>query len=350
MSLDNKITELLSQIQHPEYKDNITSLGMVENLVCDNDTIHFSIQLKRPNDPFASSVKRAAIQLITQTLPEYTDKVSIIIKEPAPKPKKEKEEVVSDAKVAKNIIAVSSAKGGVGKSTVTASLSVTLAAAGYKVGVLDADIYGPSQHIMFGVKDYMPNAVEENGHEYIIPAENYGVEIMSIGFFIKDTDALVWRGPMATNALKQLIHQTKWGKLDYLFIDMPPGTGDIHLTLISELKITGAIIVSTPQNIALADVIRGISMFRSEKVNVPVIGLIENMAWFTPEELPQNKYYIFGKGGCRELAKEQNIPLLAEIPLVQSIREGADNGTPEVLTSEVLKKIYDELTLKLTQK
>lgn len=342
-----QITNVLSKIQHPEYKQDIISIGFIQEISIDDEKIKFTIQLKRPNDPFTSSIKRQAIDsLLNEGI--LKENITIFVKEPAPTPrKKSNEAITAENSGIKNIIAISSAKGGVGKSTVTASLAVSLARQGYKVGVLDSDIYGPSMPMMFGVEGYVPEAEVDGTKEFMIPAESMGVKIMSIGFFIKDSDALVWRGPMATNALRQLIHQTKWGELDYLLIDLPPGTGDIHLTIISELKVTGAIIISTPQSIALADVIRGINMFRSDNVNIPIIGLIENMAWFTPEELPENKYYIFGEGGCRKLAQKEDIPLLAEIPIVQSIREGGDNGKPFALDSSILIDVYDKLIDKL---
>ncbi|MEG1649453.1 MAG: Mrp/NBP35 family ATP-binding protein, partial [Rikenellaceae bacterium] len=229
----------------------------------------------------------------------------------------------------------------------TANLAVTLAKAGYKVGIIDADVYGPSQPKMFGCEDYSALGEKVEGKDFIIPVERHGVKIMSIGFFIKPTDALVWRGPMATNALKQIIHQTLWGELDYLLIDLPPGTGDVHLTILAEMKVTGAIIVSTPQKVALADVVRGIAMFKAPNINVPIIGIIENMAWFTPAELPENKYYIFGKDGVKELAARENIKLLAQIPLVQSICEASDNGEPESLTNPIIKSKYQELITNL---
>lgn len=259
---------------------------------------------------------------------------------------KHKENVMATGNDSKfgRIIAISSCKGGVGKSTTTANIAVTLAQMGYRVGLLDADIYGPSIPKMFGLEDYRPASHKTmDGKDMILPAEKYGVKINSIGFYIAPTDALVWRGAMATNALKQLINQTLWGELDYLLIDLPPGTGDVHLTILGELKLDGAIIVSTPQKIALADVVRGIEMFRSEKINVPIIGLIENMSWFTPEELPNNRYYIFGKDGCVELAKTYNLPLIGQIPIIQSIRESCDKGIPQSLTNETSRKKYEEV-------
>ena len=234
----------------------------------------------------------------------------------------------------KNIIAVSSGKGGVGKSTVSANLAIALARLGYKVGLLDTDIFGPSMPKMFQVEDERPYAVKKDGRDLICPIEKYGVKLLSIGFFVSPTTATLWRGGMATSALKQLIADADWGELDYFILDTPPGTSDIHLTLLQTLAITGAVIVSTPQQVALADARKGIDMYRNEKVNVPILGLIENMAWFTPAELPENKYYIFGKEGCKQLAEEMQVPLLAQIPLVQSICDNGDAGTPVALNSE----------------
>ena len=234
----------------------------------------------------------------------------------------------------KNIIAVSSGKGGVGKSTVAANLAIALARLGYRVGLLDTDIFGPSMPKMFHVEDAQPYAVHKDGRDLICPVEKYGVKLLSIGFFVKPDTATLWRGGMATNALKQLIGDADWGDLDYFILDTPPGTSDIHLTLLQTLAITGAIIVSTPQQVALADARKGVDMYRNEKVNVPILGLVENMAWFTPAELPGNRYYIFGREGCKQLAEELHVPLLAQIPIVQSICESGDNGTPAALTSE----------------
>lgn len=228
----------------------------------------------------------------------------------------------------KNLIAVASGKGGVGKSTVSVNLAIALAKTGAKVGLIDADIYGPSIPKMFGAEDLQPGGVLVDGKERIDPIDKFGVRFLSIGFFVSSTDAIVWRGPMASNALKQLITDGNWGTLDYLLFDLPPGTSDIHLTLVQTVPVTGAIIVSTPQDVALADVIRGVNMFKSKGVDVPVLGLVENMAWFTPEELPDNKYYIFGKDGGVKLAKELGLPILGQIPIVQGIREGGDSGNP----------------------
>ena len=228
----------------------------------------------------------------------------------------------------------SSGKGGVGKSTITANLAVTLSDLGYKVGVVDADIYGPSMHIMFDLEGSTPESITVDGKSKIKPLENYGVKLLSIGFFAQSTQAVVWRGPMASKALNQLIWDAHWGELDYLLIDLPPGTGDIHLSLVQSIPVTGAVVVSTPQSIALADAKKGVHMFQMENINVPVLGIVENMAYFTPEELPNNKYYIFGKEGAKNLAEQINVDVLGEIPLVQSVREAGDIGRPAVLQGE----------------
>ena len=244
-----------------------------------------------------------------------------------------------------NIIAVASGKGGVGKSTITANLAVTLAKMGFKVGVLDADIYGPSMPIMFDVESEKPISVEVNGKSKMKPVESYEVKILSIGFFTAPSQAVIWRGPMASKALNQMIFDADWGELDFMLIDLPPGTGDIHLSIMQSLPITGAVVVSTPQAVALADAKKGVSMFLSDSIKVPVIGIIENMAFFTPEELPNNKYYIFGAGGAKNLAEDLNVPFLGEVPLVQSIREAGDYGRPAALqTSSVIEKVFEEIT------
>ena len=289
----------------------------------------------KSTDPFIKSVVRAAeTAILTYVSPDVEIKgnIAAAFKKEAPK---RPEQLLPGVK---NIIGVSSGKGGVGKSTVTANLAVALAAKGYKVGVLDADIFGPSMPKMFGVEGYVPDAVREEGIDKILPAEVRGLRLMSIGFFVKPTDALLWRGAMAVNALRQMIHQTDWGELDFLLADLPPGTGDIHLSIIGELKIDAAVIVSTPQQIAVADVVRGVEMFRNPNVNIPVAGIVENMAWFTPAELPGNRYYLFGRGGAREYARANGIDFLGEIPIVQSVMEGADGGAPAVLNDERVER------------
>lgn len=345
MMTEIELKELLKSLIHPEEGVDVVSLNMIEDLVIKEDSIKFSLALRKPNDPFTSKIKRFATALIVDRYPQYEDKITIIVKEPAPREVKKKEAhlATENAKPFGKVIAVSSCKGGVGKSTTTVNLAVTLAGMGYRVGLLDADIYGPSVPKMFGLEDYRPDAKQVDGKDMIVPAEKHGVKINSIGFYIAPTDALVWRGGMATNALKQLIGQTLWGELDFLLIDLPPGTGDVHLTILGELKLDGAIIVSTPQKIALADVVRGIEMFRNDKIAVPIIGIIENMSWFTPEELPDNRYYLFGKDGCKELAGIYDLPLLGQIPIVQSISESGDNGTPQVMTSPILKKVFEDV-------
>jgi ATP-binding protein involved in chromosome partitioning len=250
----------------------------------------------------------------------------------------------------KNIIAVSSGKGGVGKSTIAANLAVSLAKLGYKVGLLDADIFGPSMPKMFQVEDARPYSENINGRDLIVPIENYGVKMLSIGFFVHPDQATLWRGAMACNALKQLIGDADWGELDYFVLDTPPGTSDIHLTLVQTLPITGAVIVSTPQKVALADARKGINMCQNDKVNVPILGLVENMAWFTPAELPQNKYYLFGKEGVKDLAEEMNVPLLGQIPIVQSVCENGDNGTPEALHDDsLMSQAFMDLARKVVE-
>ena len=244
-----------------------------------------------------------------------------------------------------NIIAVASGKGGVGKSTITANLAVSLQKMGFKVGILDADIYGPSIPIMFDVQDEKPLSVKVDGKQKMKPVESYGVKVLSIGFFTKPDQAVVWRGPMASKALNQMIFDAAWGELDFLLVDLPPGTGDIHLSIVQAMPLTGAVVVSTPQNVALADAKKGVAMFQQESINVPVLGIVENMAWFTPEELPENKYYIFGKEGARNLAEDLNVRLLAQVPLVQSIREAGDVGRPAALQDDtILSEAFETMT------
>ena len=247
------------------------------------------------------------------------------------------------------MLAVASGKGGVGKSTVTANLALTLRNMGYRVGILDADIYGPSQPKMFGVEGYLPDAERIDGEDCILPADAMGIKLMSIGFFIKPSDALIWRDAMATNALRQMIHQTKWGGPDFLLVDLPPGTGGVHLAVISELKVTGAVIVSTPQQVAVADVRRGVEMFRADKIEIPVVGIIENMAWFTPKELPENRYYIFGRGGARTFAEQNDVPFLGDIPIVQSVMDGSEEGRPAAGTDPAVESLYRSIAEKVVE-
>lgn len=318
------ITDVLKQVIYPGTKKSIIESEMLaDDVRIDGQKVSFTLIFPRETDPFLKSTLKAVEAQLHYSLGKDI-KVSINTEfRSAPRP-----EVGKLLPEVKNIIAVSSGKGGVGKSTVAANLAIALARLGYKVGLLDTDIFGPSMPKMFGVETERPYAVEKNGRQLIEPLEKYGVKLLSIGFFVNPDTATLWRGSMASNALKQLIADADWGELDYFILDTPPGTSDIHLTLLQTLAITGAVIVSTPQAVALADARKGVDMYRNEKVNVPILGLVENMAWFTPAELPENKYYIFGQNGCKNLAKELDCPLLAQIPIVQSIRESGDNGQP----------------------
>ena len=320
------IIDALKNVRYPGTGQDIVSAGMVEDDIrIDGMKVSFSLITERQNDPFIKSlVKMAEQAILTYAGPEIQIKGNISVKsKQAPRPG-----LPDLLPGVKNIVAVASGKGGVGKSTVCTNLAIALAQKGYKVGLLDADIFGPSVPRMLGVEDVPVYTEKIEGRDLIVPVENYGVKMLSIGFFVRKEDAVVWRGAMASNALKQLISDADWGELDYFLIDFPPGTSDIHLTLVQTVPITGAVIVSTPQEVALADARKGISMFTGEKVNVPILGLVENMAWFTPAELPENKYYLFGKDGCKQLAEQNGYALLGQIPIVQSIREGGDDGQP----------------------
>ena len=344
------VTGLLKSIVHPETGENIVDGGFVENVTATDEKITVSLLFKKARDPFALKIKGQVQALLEGRFPALKEAsaITIFIKEGAPaKPKVEKRTTTGSIR---NIVAIASGKGGVGKSTVTANLAVTLRDMGYKVGLLDADIYGPSQPKMFGCEGYLPDAVQEDGFDYIVPAEVAGIKLISIGFFIKPTDALIWRGTMACNALRQLIHQTQWGELDYLLIDLPPGTGDIHLSIISELKVSGAVIVSTPQQVAVADVVRGVEMFRNDNVNIPVLGIVENMAWFTPAELPNNRYYIFGQGGAEHYAAECGVDFLGHIPIIQSVMEGGDSGKPAASSDSAVGEYYQHIAQKVVEK
>lgn len=323
------IIDALKNVRYPGTGQDIVSAGMVaDDIRIDGMKVSFSLITEKQNDPFIRSlVKMAEQAILTYADPNIEIKGNISVKsKQAPRP-----ELPDLLPGVKNIIAVASGKGGVGKSTVCTNLAIALAQKGYKVGLLDADIFGPSVPKMLDVEDAGIFTEKKDGRDLIKPVENYGIKMLSIGFFVKKEDAVVWRGAMASNALKQLISDADWGELDYFLIDFPPGTSDIHLTLVQTLPITGAVIVSTPQEVALADARKGISMFTSDKVNVPILGLVENMAWFTPAELPENKYYIFGKDGCKRLAEQSGYALLGQIPIVQTIREGGDDGQPVTL-------------------
>lgn len=321
-----EIRDILSEVKYPGTSKNIVALDMVQNIRLEGDKVFFRLVFQKSNDPFINAVQKKSEALLKEKTPYRSVEIETVFMQDLERP-------LSLEKV-KNIIAVSSGKGGVGKSTVAANLAVALAAMGHKVGLVDADIFGPSMPKMFGCEDVQPYMTEVGGHQYIVPVEQYGVKLLSIGFFVDPASATVWRGPMASNALKQMVEQGYWDELDYMLIDLPPGTSDIHLTLVQTVALSGAIVVSTPQQVALADAVKGINMFESPGIQVPVIGLVENMAWFTPAELPQNKYYIFGKEGAKKLAEEKGLRLLGQIPVVQSICDGGDSGKPVALNPD----------------
>ncbi|MCI5818175.1 MAG: Mrp/NBP35 family ATP-binding protein [Prevotella sp.] len=326
------IMDALATVTYPGTKKNLVESGMVADTPSINGMkVKVVLLFPRETDPFLKSTVKAAEAAIHYHVSKEVEVEIAIETKSKPRP-----EVGKMLPQVKNIIAVSSGKGGVGKSTVAANLAIALARLGYKVGLLDTDIFGPSVPKMFDVEEEKPYAVEVEGRQLIQPIEKYGVKLLSIGFFVNPDTATLWRGGMASNALKQLIGDANWGELDYFILDTPPGTSDIHLTLLQTLAITGAVIVSTPQKVALADARKGIDMYQNDKVKVPILGLVENMAWFTPAELPQNKYFIFGKEGCKNLASEMNLPLLAQIPVVESICESGDAGTPAALNTETM--------------
>ncbi len=326
------IIDALKNVRYPGTGQDIVSAGMVEDDIrIDGMKVSFSLITEKQNDPFIRSlVKMTEQAVLTYVSPDVEIKGNISVKSrQAPRPALS--ELLPGVK---NIVAVASGKGGVGKSTVCTNLAVALAQKGYKVGLLDADIFGPSIPKMLNVEDARPVLKSKEGRDLIVPIENHGIKMLSIGFFVNKEDAVVWRGAMASNALKQLIADADWGDLDYFLIDFPPGTSDIHLTLVQTIPITGTVIVSTPQEVALADARKGISMFTGDRVNVPILGLVENMSWFTPAELPENRYYLFGKEGCKRLAEQNGYALLGQIPIVQSIREGGDEGLPVALKTD----------------
>ena len=324
------VISALQRITLPNEDQNIVESGAIKNIQLFGSDVELDVEIKNPTLQYKKKVEVDCLKAIHDHAYEKSKvKVNLIVN--APVNQKENKIKGNPIPGVKNIIAVSSGKGGVGKSTIAANLAVGLSDLGYKVGVIDADIYGPSMPIMFGLEGETPTTVNVDGKSKIKPLENYGVKLLSIGFFAQSQQAVVWRGPMASKALNQLLWDTHWGELDYLVVDLPPGTGDIHLSLVQSIPLTGAVVVSTPQHIALADAQKGVNMFRMDSIDVPVLGMIENMSYFTPEELPDNKYYIFGKEGAKGLAEQMDIDLLAEIPIVQSIREAADAGRPAIL-------------------
>ena len=328
-----QIQEALKSVKVKGDEKSLIENNLVTNIVVFGDEVNIDITI---HNPTLHAKKQVEVDILKAIHEHVYAKAKIKVRVNVEAPKQENSNLIRGEKIkgVENIIAIASGKGGVGKSTVTANLAVALQRKGYKVGVVDADIYGPSQHIMFDVEKSRPQASQVNGRPVMIPVESYGVKLVSIGFFAPGSQAVVWRGPMATKALNQIVKDSHWGELDYLLIDLPPGTGDVHLSLVQAVPVTGAVIVSTPQNIALADAKKGVGMFQLDTIQVPVLGIVENMAYFTPEELPENKYYIFGKDGAKNLADDLNLPLLAEIPLVKGIRESADIGRPVVLQED----------------
>jgi len=343
------ILKALETISAPGEGQNMVESGAVTNVVTFADEVIVDITIKNPTLQARKKTEVEIMKVIHEKVHQKAQvKVNLKVDAPTNTPKNEiKGKSIPGIQ---NIVAVASGKGGVGKSTVTANLAVTLAKMGFKVGILDADIYGPSVPIMFDVEMERPLAVTIDGKSKMKPVENYGVKVLSIGFFTKPDQAVVWRGPMAAKALNQMIFDAHWGELDFMLLDLPPGTGDIHLSIMQSLPITGAVVVSTPQNVALADAKKGVAMFQQESINVPVLGIIENMAYFTPAELPDNKYYIFGKEGAKNLAEDLDVPFLGSLPLVQSIREAGDVGRPAALqTATPLEEAFEKLTQNVVE-
>lgn len=343
------ILKALETISAPGEGQNMVESGAVTNVVTFADEVIVDITITNPS---LQAKKKTEVEIMKTIHDIVYEKAKISVNVKVDAPAKSAPNVIKGKSIPgiQNIIAVASGKGGVGKSTVTANLAVTLAKMGFKVGVLDADIYGPSMPIMFDVELERPLAVTIDGKSKMRPVENYGVKMLSIGFFTKPDQAVVWRGPMASKALNQMIFDAAWGELDFMLIDLPPGTGDIHLSIMQSLPITGAVVLSTPQNVALADAKKGVAMFQQESINVPVLGIIENMAYFTPDELPDNKYYIFGKEGAKNLAEDLGVRFLGELPLVQSIREAGDIGRPAALqTATNLEQAFEKLTQNVVE-
>lgn len=350
MKIDKKqILKALESITVPGEGQNMVESGAVKNVQVFGEEVEVDITIKNPS---LQARKKTEVEILKVIHDKVYEKAKIKVNLKVEAPTKPQANLIKGKPIPgiQNIIAVASGKGGVGKSTVTANLAVTLAKMGFKVGLLDTDIYGPSMPIMFDVATERPLSVNVDGKNKMKPVENYGVKLLSIGFFTQPNQAVIWRGPMASKALNQMIFDAHWGELDFLLLDLPPGTGDIHLSIMQSLPVTGAVVVSTPQEIALADARKGVAMFQQETIKVPVLGIIENMAYFTPEELPDNKYYIFGKDGAKNLAEDIEVPFLGDIPLVQSIREAGDVGRPAALqTSSPIEKAFEDLTKNVVQ-
>ena len=336
-----EILKALSNVQEPDLGKDLVTLNMIKDVLINGNDVSFTVVLTTPACPMKDHIQNACINAV-KILVNKDAVVAVNFTSNTTSNRTDTGALLSGVK---NIIAVVSGKGGVGKSTVSANLALALAADGAKVGLMDADIYGPSQHIMFGIRGERPMMKDNGAKGLIVPIEKFGIKVMSIGLLIDEKQAVVWRGPMVSSAIKQFVSEVDWGELDYLIIDMPPGTGDIHLTIVQTVPVTGVIVVTTPQTIALADAKKGIAMFSQAQLKVPVIGLVENMSYFTPEELPENKYYLFGKDGGKHLAEEFDIPFLGQIPIVQSIREGGDIGVPVMVSDDAIsKKAFEEFT------
>ncbi|MEJ8801540.1 Mrp/NBP35 family ATP-binding protein [Pontibacter sp. H249] len=341
------ILKALSYVEEPDLGKDLVTLNMIEDVQVEGKNVSFTVILTTPACPLKDLIRNACITAI-HTMVDKEANVEVNMTSRVTSGRGDTSEVLRGVK---NIIAIASGKGGVGKSTVTSNLAIALAQSGARVGLIDADISGPSIPTMFGVEQERPHMIQgDHGKNYIIPVEHYGVKMMSIGFLTPADGAVVWRGPMASSALRQFISDVEWGELDYLLLDLPPGTSDIHLTMVQALPVTGAVIVTTPQKVALADAVRGLQMFRQPQINVPVLGIVENMAYFTPAELPENKYFIFGEGGGRDLASKYEVPLLGQVPIVQSIRECGDAGTPVVLQNDSpASGVFKELAQAVAQ-
>ncbi|MFN4147421.1 MAG: Mrp/NBP35 family ATP-binding protein [Runella sp.] len=340
-----KILQALSTVQEPDLKKDLVSLGMIKDIETGLDSVSFTVVLTTPACPLKELIRKECTEAIHKFFGSHI-RVNVNLTADVTTTRAGGQVVPH----VKNIIAIASGKGGVGKSTVTANLAMALYRSGAKVGILDADIYGPSMPVMFGAEDMQPRIKQHEGRSLMMPIQQWGIKLISMGFLVPPDSATVWRGPMASTALRQLIGDVDWGELDYLLIDLPPGTSDIHLTLVQALPVTGAVIVTTPQKVALADAIKGLAMFRQPQINVPVLGVVENMAYFTPAELPDHRYYLFGKDGGRALAEKFEVPLLGQIPLVQGIREGGDEGRPAYLSQdEITKSAFQEAAENLAQ-
>jgi ATP-binding protein involved in chromosome partitioning len=340
------VIDALSQVQEPDLGKDLVTLNMVKDIEIEGKNVSFTVVLTTPACPLKDMIEKACINAI-RILVDKEAVVKVNLTANVNSNRKDNKSILPGAR---NIIMVASGKGGVGKSTVAVNLAIGLAQEGASVGLLDADIYGPSIPIMLGIRDERPKMVDIDGKGMIVPIERYGIKAMSIGLLVDEKQAIIWRGPMASSALKQFISDVYWQDLDYLVIDLPPGTGDVHLTMVQTVPVTGVVIVSTPQAVAMADARKAIMMFKQPQINVPILGIVENMAYFTPQELPENKYYIFGKGGARQMAEQFELPFLGEIPIVQGIREGGDKGLPAVIDSEpVARQAFIKLAQTVAQ-